>query len=292
MPQVMGTATVMAMDIEHKIGKLEVTPIMNLLKKSTAKRKRPTVTADNANLQKNLLWEGMNFAATEAYNLLRTNLLLSFADEEGARLIGVTSTEHAEGKSLTSINLSAALAKANHKTLLLECDLRLPSVAKYLHVNAQSGLSEVLTGIVSGVNSCIYDVQECENLSVLFCGRTPPNPSELLGSKRMDTLLKELSKQYEYIVVDLPPVGEVPDALVLAKKLSGMILVVRNDITTQPQLADVIRQMRYTGARILGFVYNGADTSAHGYGKKYKKYAKYGYGDYAQKGSQSNRKRK
>lgn len=265
--------------------------MINLLKKSNTKRKRPVVKADNANAQKNLLWENMNFAATEAYNLLRTNLLLSFADEEGARLIGVTSTEHAEGKSLTSINLSASLAKAKHKTLLLECDLRLPSVAKYLHVNPKAGLSEVLTGNTGSVNACIYNVPECDNLSILFCGRTPPNPSELLGSKRMDTLLKELGAQYEYIIVDLPPVGEVPDALVLAKKLSGMILVVRNDITTQPQLADAIRQLKYTGTRLLGFVYNGADTSGHGYGKKYKKYAKYGYGDYAQTAKQGSHKK-
>lgn len=226
-----------------------------------------------------LLWDNMNFAATEAYNLLRTNLLLSFADEEGARLIGVTSTEHAEGKSLTSINLAASLAKAGQRTLLLECDLRLPAVAKSLKMNVDSGISEFLTGMMTDMDEIIHPIEACESLSAIFCGRIPPNPSELLGSKRMETLLQDLGKRFEYIIVDLPPVGAVPDALVLSKKLSGMVLVVRHNVTTQPDLADVIRQLQYTGARILGFVYNDADTSGHGYGSKryYKKYSQYGY---------------
>lgn len=242
-------------------------------------QQKQQVTVDTS--KRNLLWGHMNFAATEAYNLLRTNLLLSFADEEGTRVIGVTSTEHAEGKSITSINLAAALAKANHKTLLLEGDLRLPVIAKYLQISPKAGISELLTGNVSSVEECIYDEPECPNLSVLCCGRTPPNPSELLGSKRMDNLLKTLGQTYEYIILDLPPVGAVPDALVVAKKISGMVVVVRNDVTTQPMLADVIRQLNYTNVRILGFVYNDASAGGHGYGygrKYYKKYYKYGYG--------------
>lgn len=241
-------------------------------------KKKQASNSNTVETEKRLLWNNMNFAATEAYNLLRTNLLLSFADEEGARLVGVTSTEHAEGKSLTSINLAASLAKAGHKTLLLEGDLRMPVIAKCLKVKSHAGLSELLTSMVSRMDEVIFPVEQCKGLDVIFCGRTPPNPSELLGSKRMEVLLQELSKHYDYIIVDLPPVGAVSDALVLSKKLSGMIVVVRNNITTQPELADTIRQLQYTDARILGFVYNDADTSGHGYGKKYyKKYYKYGY---------------
>lgn len=258
----------------------------NLISK-TKKKKKKTAQTDTA-AEKRLLWQGMNFAATEAYNLLRTNLTLSFADEEGARMVGVTSTEHAEGKSMTGVNLAAALAKGNYKTLLLECDLRLPVLSKMLDTKAKTGVSEYLAGIVSNPEDMIYPVEQCENLSVIFCGRTPPNPSELLGSKRMESLLQELGRSFEYIIVDLPPVGVVSDALVMAAKLSGMIVVVRDDVTQQPELADTIRQLQYTGTRILGFVYNAAGASAHGYGygrkyyksyyKKYAKYGKYGYG--------------
>lgn len=241
-------------------------------------KKKQAGNSNAIETEKRLLWDNMNFAATEAYNLLRTNLLLSFADEEGARLIGVTSTEHAEGKSLTSINLAASLAKAGHRTLLLEGDLRMPVTAKNLRVKSHEGLSELLTGMVSHMGEVIFPVEQCKGLDVIFCGRIPPNPSELLGSKRMEVLLQELSKHYDYIIVDLPPIGAVPDALVLSKKLSGMIVVVRNNVTMQPALADTIRQLQYTGTRILGFVYNDADTSGRGYGKKYyRKHYKYGY---------------
>lgn len=242
------------------------------------KKHNKTAVTSTAEAGNYLLWGKMNFAAVEAYNLLRTNLMLSFADEQGARLIGVTSTEHAEGKSLTSVNLAASLAKAGHQTLLMECDLRLPVMAKYLKMKPKAGLSELLTGMTDNAEDVLYPVEQCENLSVIFCGRTPPNPSELLDSRRMEVVLEELSKQYTYIIVDLPPIGAVSDALVLARKLSGMIVVVRNNITSQPDLADAIRQLRYTGARILGFVYNDVDMSNRGYGHKYyKKYYKYGY---------------
>lgn len=224
------------------------------------------------------VWENMNFAATEAYNLLRTNLTLSFADEEGARFIGVTSTSHAEGKSLTSINLAVSLAKANHKTLLLEGDWRLPSLGKTLRMSTRPGIAEYLTGLAGSLPEVTHAVPQCENFDVIFCGRTPPNPSELLGSKRMESVLQQLGGRYEYIIVDLPPIGEVPDALVLAKKLHGMIVVVRGDYTSAPGLADTMRQLQYTGARVLGFVFNDAKTTGHGYGKKYyNKYGNYGY---------------
>lgn len=235
--------------------------------------------------RKNLLWNDMSFAASEAYNRLRTNLVLSFADDdEEARVIGVTSTEHAEGKSVTSINIAAAFAKANYKTLLLEGDLRLPVIAKYLGLQENIGISDLLTGLAAFKDLVQNDVG-IENLDVVACGRIPPNPSELLSSKRMEAVMKVLRQHYDYIVIDLPPVGAVSDPLVFSKYLNGMVVVVRHNVTNQPVLADVIRQLQYAGIRILGFVYNDADLSASKYKKRY--YKNYYY--YSSSGKEKSR---
>lgn len=240
--------------------------------------------SDNKKIQKNrklrkkqLLWEDMSFSATEAYNLLRTNLTLSFPDEDGvARVIGVSSTEQAAGKSLTSINMAAALAKGGHKTLLLECDLRLPSIGKYLEIEKSVGISNFLTGTAE-LPDIIHPHVGYEALDVILCGQIPPNPSELLGSKRMAAVLQGLREEYEYIVLDFPPVGTVADALSLFRRLSGMVLVVRHDVTTKPELADIMHLLRSNNVKILGFVYNGVDPRNQ---KRYRKYAKSRY-DYA-----------
>lgn len=220
---------------------------------------------------KQLLWKNMSFAATEAYNLLRTNVVLSFPDESStARIIGMTSTEHAEGKSLTSINLAAVLAKGNYKTLLLECDLRLPVIAKYLEIENSAGISDFLTGMADFEN-IVHTHVGYPNLDVIVCGQVPPNPSEILSSRRMAGVLQELAKMYDYIILDFPPVGAVSDALSLLRFLSGMMVVVRHNVTTKPNLTETMRQLQGNNVKILGFVYNGVDATERKYYKKYYK---------------------
>lgn len=223
-----------------------------------------------------LLWEEMSFAATEAYNLLRTNLVLSFPDEDsGARLIGLTSTEHAEGKSLTAINMAAALAKGNHKTLLLECDLRLPVIGKYLGIEKSAGISDFLTGMAD-FQDIVHTHMGYPDLDVILCGQIPPNPSELLSSRRMAGILQGLKEMYDYIVLDFPPVGTVSDPLALLRYISGMVVVVRHNVTTKPTLGETMRQLQNNNVKILGFVYNGVDATSRKYYKKYYK-SKYYY---------------
>lgn len=229
----------------------------------------------------------LNFAASEAYKLLRTNLMFSFSGSEGCRAIGLTSSFRGEGKSLTSVNLAYTLAEAKKNVLLIEGDLRLPTVAKRLGLKSTPGLSNVLAGINSigdSIQPFVVDLEDGNFISVdvLVSGSVPPNPSELLGSEHMKSLLDMLRKHYDYIVLDLPPVTAVTDALVASKLVDGMVLVVRNNHAIRGALAETIRQLKLVDARILGFVFNGASESGTGYykGKSYYKknyYRKYYY---------------
>ncbi len=216
----------------------------------------------------------LDFASKEAYNLLRTNIFFSIADKEGkGKIIGITSSVPHEGKSYTAINLSYAIAKEGHKTILISADMRKPSIEGTIGIKAEFGLSGILVGkkqegvIPSGLH---------ENLMFLPAGVIPPNPSELLGKDSMKQLLDKLADQYEYIIVDLPPVNVVADALVVSKFLDGIILIVRHGMTRRKELVEAVRKLRYVQAHIIGVVYNGYN---HSRGKNYKNsaYKKYGY---------------
>ena len=116
-----------------------------------------------------------------------------------------------------------------------------------------------------------------QNLDIVPAGSIPPNPSELLGTKRFKNILKVLIKAYDFVIIDLPPISSVSDALVVAGDVDGMIVVVRQDLCTQSLLADTMRQLSVVKDKILGFVYNGATSESKKYNKKYYKYG-YGYG--------------
>lgn len=200
----------------------------------------------------------MSFAASEAYKLLRTNITFSFpAEGRSCHVIGVTSTVSSEGKSMTACNLAYSLAEAGKKTLLIDGDLRLPTVATKLELPPSPGLSNLLISDKDH-RTVIRPCAAMEGMDVLCAGDITPNPSELLGSARMAQLLEALSKTYEYIIIDLPPVTVVTDALAMAKLLHGVIMVVRNGVVEQRALADAMRQMDLVGLRVLGFVYNGS----------------------------------
>lgn len=208
----------------------------------------------------------MSFAAAEAYKLLRTNITFSFpAEGRRCHVIGVTSTVSSEGKSMTACNLAYSLAEAGKRTLLMDGDLRLPTVAAKLELPPSPGLSNLLISDRDH-GDVIRPCEKIEGMDVLCAGDITPNPSELLGSARMAQLLEALSRNYEYIIVDLPPVTVVTDALVMAKLLHGVIMVVRNGVVEQRALADAMRQMDLVGLRVLGFVYNGSRQDS---GKRY-----------------------
>lgn len=241
------------------------------------KKKRQKLFSSMQNEQESMIGNKLNFAAAEAYKLLRTNLTFSFADEETNRIIGVTSSLKGEGKSLTSINLAYTIAETGKKVLLMECDLRIPTMAKRLKLNGKAGLSNLLVGMNSA-NEVIQKEILQETLDIMPAGDIPPNASELLESSRMKYTLEKLSEYYDYIILDLPPVTAVSDALIASKLASGMVVVVRQDYASKGALAATMRQLQYANAKILGFVFNSVNDADAPYQKHYRK--TYGYGKY------------
>lgn len=237
-----------------------------------AKKKNQTVRQLADNEVELLFGKKKSFAASEAYKLLRTNIQFSFSTETKCPVIGVTSSLRGEGKSTTSINLAIALAETGKRVLLIDADMRLPSVAAKLNLELSPGLSNLLVQ-QRAIKQKFSDV---ETLDILTAGDTPPNPSELLGSQRMETFLNEQKQNYAYIVVDLPPVTSVSDALSVSRVLDGLLLVVRGDYASKKALNETLRQMKLADVHIIGFVYTFAGGRNKGYYSKYGKYGKYG----------------
>ena len=221
-----------------------------------------------------IIGKGISFAASEAYKLLRTKLQFSFVDEVKCPIIGVSSAMAGEGKSLSSVNLAYSLAQLDKRILLIDCDMRRPSLESKLRIQKVPGLSNYLTG----QNKMSETIQHCtlgseEGFDVIASGINPPNPIELLSSSKMKNALEALRSSYDYIIIDLPPVGEVSDAMVAAKLVDGILLVVRQDYCNTAALGSAVKQFEFIESRILGIVMNCVGENVAKYGKKY--YKKY-----------------
>ncbi|MDG4830966.1 polysaccharide biosynthesis tyrosine autokinase [Solwaraspora sp. WMMD1047] len=194
-----------------------------------------------------------NSVQAEALRKIRTNL--RFVDvNEPARVIAVTSAVQGEGKSTISCNLAIALAEAGWQVLLVDADLRRPRVADYLGVESGAGLTDVLIGETS-VDDVVRPWGD-KSLLVLPAGSTPPNPSELLGSKAMADLLLELKGMTDIVIIDTPPLQAVTDGVVVAVQSDGALLVTRHAKTSQGQAIAAAQALRAVGARLLGCVLN------------------------------------
>ena len=224
----------------------------------------------------------LNFAATEAYKLLRTNLMFSFSDEDQCHVIGITSSVQSEGKSSTACNTAYALAEAGAKVLLLEADLRRPSIGSKLGLAKTPGLTNLLIS-KADFQEVVQHSSLAPKVDIIASGDLPPNPSELLGSARMARVMEQLKQQYEYIIIDLPPVTVVSDAIAISKLLDGVVMVVRSEVSDRKLLAEALRQLNMVNIRILGFVYRDTDAGKKKYSYRYsKKYYKY-YAEYSKK---------
>lgn len=233
-----------------------------------------------------VIGKDISFAAAEAYKLLRTKLQFSFVDEVKCPIIGVSSAMAGEGKSLSSINLAFSLSQLDKKVLLIDCDMRRPSLETKLHIQKVPGMSNYLTG----QNEMYEVIQRCdfgtdESFDIIAAGINPPNPIELLSSATMKNALDSLKEKYDYIIIDLPPVGEVSDALVAAKLVNGILLVVRQDYCNTSALVSAVKQFEFVDTKILGVVMNCVGESNGKYGKKYyKKYYSSYVGSYTADG--------
>ncbi len=229
--------------------------------------------------QREFLCEHLSFAGKEAYKRLRTNLQFSFPENEGGcSVVGITSSQPAEGKSLTSINLAFSLAQLNKRVLLIDADMRRSSIDTKLGIDAKPGLSNLLTDVNNSGGTIKEYVPEDESVgfSIIPAGDVPPNPSELLNSDRMARLIAKLRTMYDFIVIDLPPVGAVVDAQTVSRLVDGMLIVLREDHTSKYVLEECVQQLTLTNTKILGFVVNGSVDGASK-GSSYGKYGKYGY---------------
>src|SRR5580692_6268090 len=212
----------------------------------------------------------------ESYRALRTSLLLSHLGAP-PKVIMVTSALPREGKSTTSINCAVVLAQKGVRVLLIDCDLRRPSIHKTLGMGPRSGLSNVLTGSVT-LKQAITVAPTLPNLDVLPAGTPPPNPAELLASANMRDVLAELREKYDHIVLDTPPTLSVTDAVVLSPRADAIVLVIRSGSTTKQALRrsrDILMQVN---ARVSGVLLNAVDLSSPDYYYYYEyqgKYAQY-----------------
>jgi polysaccharide biosynthesis transport protein len=211
----------------------------------------------------------------ESYRALRTSLLLS---NLGAppKVVMVTSARPQEGKTTTSINTAIVLAQKGVRVLLIDADLRRPSVHKTLGMGPRSGLSNVLTGTAT-LQQTITTSPVLPNLFILPAGSPPPNPAELLASAHMRDLLIELREQYDHIVIDTPPTLSVTDAVVLSPRADATILVIRSGQTTKQALRrsrDILMQVN---AHVAGVLLNAVDLTSPDYYYYYEYQGKYGH---------------
>ncbi|MGL5616001.1 MAG: CpsD/CapB family tyrosine-protein kinase [Sarcina sp.] len=199
--------------------------------------------------------------ASEAYKALRTNIQYSSIDKK-MKVILITSSEPGEGKSTTSGNLAISLAQDGKKVLVIDCDLRKPSIHKLFKESNLIGLSEVLLGKETFTEAMN---EYGENIDILTSGNLPPNPSEMLGSKAMESLLEELREVYDHIIIDSPPIHAVSDAQILATKVDGTLLVVKAEKTKKDSVQRAKEQINKVNGKIIGAVLNSVDSKRDKY---------------------------
>jgi succinoglycan biosynthesis transport protein ExoP len=209
----------------------------------------------------------------EALRALRTNLRLSKI-AEGAQTILVTSPGSGDGKSLVASSLAVTLAMGEDRVILIDGDLRRPTLHKKFGMTQVPGLAERLTGQIPTAD--VVRRTDYPHLSLLLSGAHPPNPSELLDSRRFKDLLSEFQRDYDWIIIDSPPVMPVTDAIIISSAAAAVIVVASAESTPLPALRGAVEQLRRTHTRILGAVLNRTDFRRRGY-----YYADYYHRDYA-----------
>ncbi len=238
--------------------------------------------------QRSPLGSELDFAASEAYKLLRTNLNFSQPDSAGCKIFGITSALQGEGKSTTSMNIAYTMAQTGQKVLLIEGDLRLPNHAKNLGLKATPGLSNLLAGQCTGAD-VLQKSDMAEELWFITAGDVPPNPAELLGSKQMEAVMKAMADFFDVIILDLPPITVVSDALVVSKLVNGFVMVVRHGYCTRSALNEAVQKLQMAETKLLGFVYTDAKTQEKSYKSTYRKSYDRSYArSYAQAGKRED----
>ena len=197
----------------------------------------------------------------EAYRSLRSNIEYSSFDDE-YRVIVVTSSVPGEGKSTTAGNLAIALAQSGNSVLLVDCDMRKPSIHKKFKISNAAGTAELL------LRKKLFEEvanKYNENLTIITAGKIPPNPSEMLASRAMTAFIEEMKKEFKYIILDTPPLQAVTDAQVLSTKADGVLLVVRAGSTKREIVLNSVDLIKKVQGKVIGTVLNGVENKKNNY---------------------------
>lgn len=206
-------------------------------------------------------------AYEESIRTLRTNIQFSGIDHKLKKLV-ITSSVPDEGTTTVAINLARSFAQNNKKVLLMDCDLRNPSVGKELNIENTLGLTNLMIGN-KDISSVIIKDTEAQNLDILFSGPIPPNPSEILSSEFMKNLLHSLEDKYDYIIIDSPPAGIITDAAILSTITDAIILVAKANSTKKDEIRGTIDKINAVNGKILGVVMTFVQKANTKYGSYY-----------------------
>ena len=239
---------------------------MKLIKKSENRK-----AAANNDKVKNVLSSDSKFAIVEGYKIARTNLIFSLTAAEN-NCVAVTSWSKGEGKSTATVNLAISIAKMGKKVLLIDTDLRRPNLHNLLKITNETGLSDVI-GQFGDFDKAVHrDV--ISFLDVLTSGAIPPNPSELLASSNFADLVNKTKEEYNYVIMDTPPLGVVADTLLLKDFVGGYVFVVREKVTTHGDIERALQNIKIADTKVLGFLKVGCDMRNK---NGYKKFGNYNY---------------
>lgn len=208
------------------------------------------------------------FAVIESYKAIRTNLMFLLSQTR-SHTFEISSSLPGEGKSSCAVNLAIAFSQLGSKILLIDADLRKPSVYRKLRLQNSKGLSSVLVDFCS-FSEAVMQINA--NFDVLLSGPIPPNPSELLGSEQMTRLLDSVRDKYDYIIIDTPPVNVVSDTVVLAAKTEGVVMVVQDKKTTHDEFKKAVSSLSFADARLLGVILNSSSEKSAKYPTKAQRY--------------------
>lgn len=218
------------------------------------------------------------FMVTEAFHQLMTNVSFVIPKKEDGtgKVVCITSSMPTEGKSTVSVNLALTIARSGVKTVLLDCDLRKPCVKRFFNIKEKDskGIVSYLSGQAELKEVLVKD--EASGLDILPCIDVAPNPIFLLNHSMFAELLKQLADEYDYIIVDTPPIGIVSDATIIGKNCDGVVCVVRQMYSDHKIVKENLKQLEFAGCRFLGFVLNGFTVSKKKYYYSSDKGYKYG----------------
>ena len=216
------------------------------------RKKRLTAPQTQAAAKQRMLSPYSPFAIREAYNSIRAKLLFTGRGEK-CPVFAITSALMHDGKTTNAVNLAISIASTTKKVLLIDGDMRKPTVHRYFGLENKNGLSEILAGLTNEVKIRKTDV---ENLHVLTSGQIPPNPAELFGSKQMDNLLSYVKDFFDYVIFDTPPVNLVTDAAILAEKITGYVFVVQSGKNHYNEISYALDTIQQMNGNVVGLILN------------------------------------